>query len=738
MNINEFLLNLVDNDCDVKNLAFKENNNEFINSVTNFKSKFAIAISSSFFNENIQLFSKMKNINNIKSIISLPIYKESSNLILVIMDSNKKSEEFLLIDESDSSIHKTDMNDISDTLANDLINRITNFKESENVICLNLNTIFDNMDISKGVENEDYDELLALYVDDNSQGINKKAMSEIVQDDILDLNQAELEAFKHDELDEIGDDFLELMEEEKKPLKRKVMHNKIVDGILSLKEEKFNQREEIGKMPIPLYEGSVEITSANVLKELTYSKKRQDPENILKKNNKRLIDGDVKFKKLGKIADLKNIDEKNTNDTLLIATCKLCDSKIVHYNYDVADFNGEIFIEISNINDEVLPEYLYEYLNSNNGVEELLYFSKGYNYIRAELIQSVKIPIPSVEIQKEIVKASREAREFFNTVDLLKKEFNSNILDYKHISQSIQELKGDIEIDSETSEITKLSRSWRHAYQGLIWPLAISYLSATKGGFELVEKKDNYLKLFEFTAAFNTIILLSGLPDEVYLNNFDAIWNAKSLKEYKSMTFGNWVILSQNLAEIYRNNNFTSKLDEEFFEKITSNSLIEGLNKSKNYRNEEFHDAMRNAYEAEETIEILDEYLEDIFDILDVYSNYKFIYTTGKLEGYKQGFNHEVILLNGPCAQPIYDKIIFDTPLMSESLYLYNPKNNRKLLIKDNLMKFKAVDKNKKHWALFIYNGCDKRENNAFYKCFQSKEPNQKVRISSLKHDILL
>ena len=49
MNINEFLLNLVDNDCDVKNLAFKENNNEFINSVTNFKSKFAIAISSSFF-----------------------------------------------------------------------------------------------------------------------------------------------------------------------------------------------------------------------------------------------------------------------------------------------------------------------------------------------------------------------------------------------------------------------------------------------------------------------------------------------------------------------------------------------------------------------------------------------------------------------------------------------------------------------------------------------------------------
>lgn len=57
------------------------------------------------------------------------------------------------------------------------------------------------------------------------------------------------------------------------------------------------------------------------------------------------------------------------------------------------------------------------------------------------------------------------------------------------MKESLKELKGDVEIDSETHEVTKMSRSWRHAYKGLIWPLAISYLSATKGGFESVRKK---------------------------------------------------------------------------------------------------------------------------------------------------------------------------------------------------------------------------------------------------------
>ena len=697
MSLNEFLVKLIDDDCLLKDYAFNENKNEIIELISNLKSKVAISISSSFFDENIDIFNEIPNRNYLQSIISLPIFKESSNVLLIVFNPKKKSNEFILIDESESMIHKTDFDDylcISDDMINEISDSIKNFENSENAVSLEVDAIFNNSendeDIQVQEDKGEYSEFLAL----------KDPKKELVK------------------------------------RKKKVITDDIVDEFLNLKEEKYKRQEEERKKLLSLETFTV-VSENNFINEVLYNKRRQNPENLLNKYGKPILDEKVDFRKLGKLADLKNIDEKNSKDTLLVGTCKHCNSKLVYYNHDIEDFEGEIYVEIDNVKDIVLKEYLYEYLNSGYGMEELLYFSKGHNYIRAHLIQSIKIPIPSIETQKEIVKASRDAREFFKTVDLLKKEYNSNILDYKHISDSINQLKGDIKFDVNTNEITNLSRSWRHAYQGLIWPLAISYLSATKGGFEIVEKKDNYLKLFEFIAAFNSIILLSGLPGDVYKNNFSKIWDAKSLKEYKQMTFANWVILSKNLGEVYRNNNFTSKLDEELFEKISSDKILDILFETKDYRNDEAHGSQSNAYEAKVIVDTLDKYLEDIFDILDTYSNYKLIYTTGDYKGTRQGYNHRVILLNGPCAQPIYDKIIFDEILSINSLYLYNPKNNKKLLIKDNFMRFLPVDENKKRWALFVYYKCDEKEFNSYYKCFQSKETDYKEQIRSLKSDIL-
>ena len=679
MNVNEFFSGLIDSDCELKNIAFNENKQDFLNSINNFTSKLAIAVSSSFFNENLVHLSEISNINNLQSIISLPIFHENSNVILIVLNSQKGSDDFVLIDESDSLIHKNDDENwffIEDNIAFELSNSINNLEECENALKLKIADVFINQEIPETEEEDEYS------------------------------------------------DFLTIKRTKQHVPKRKVITDVLLDEILDLKESSSS-----------IMEKNNEINSIN---ELMYFKKRQNPENYLNKNNKPLLNGEVVFRKLSKICDLKNIKDKNDEDTLLIATCKLCSNKLAYYNYDVEDFNDEVYIEISNLSENVLMEYLYEYFNSNNGRDELLYYSKGNNYIRAEFIKSIKIPIPSIEEQKEIVKASRESREFFKTVDLLKNEFNSNIFDYKHVLDSIRDLKGDIEFDDETNEITTLSRSWRHAFQGLIWPLAISYLSATKGGFEIVEKKDNYLRLFEFIAAFNTIILLSGLPDDLYKKNFDDIWDSpKGLNDYKQMTFGNWYYLSKSLAEVYRNNNFSSKLDESLFKKITSNKLLDILKKALDFRNEDSHSSQQNAYEAKEVVDILDNYLEDIFDILEEYSNYKLVYTTGDLNASREGLNHNVILLNGPCAQPIYDNLIVDSMLMSNSLYLYNPKNNKKLLIKENLMKFVPVDKNRKRWALFIYYSCDRNEFNAYYKCFQSNEKDLKQSITSFKRDIL-
>ena len=683
--LNELISSLETQDVKVKNLAFKSDESKSIDLIKNFNSqKMIITLSTSYLNDNIHNFS----INNyLKAIISLPIYHEDDNLVMLSFDSDKSSDECLIIDESDSLIHK-DTDDWS-FIKNELIEKISksynDFEENDSSSKVN---ILEFTSKSNKIKSSSNDELLSL---------------------------------KKDSSDDIK--------------KRRVISDSIMDDMLELKEKSI--RAEISKHSVKSISESPSLFSDfSFLSDVMYSKKRQNPENLLYKDNKRLIDGEVTFRKLGKIADLKTINFKNNNDSILIATCKSCTTKLINYNHDIKDFKGEIFIEIDNIHENILKEYLYEYLSSDNGLDEIKYFSKGNYYITPENIKQVKIPIPPLNVQKEIVKVARESREFFKTVDLLKKEFSSNILDYKHMKSSLDEFKGDIELDNDSGEVIKMSRNWRHAYKGLIWPLAISYLSATRGGFESVEKKDNYLVLFEFIAAFNSIILLSGLPDDVYKKNFDNIWNAH-LNVYKQMTFANWVYLSKNLAEVYKNNNFTSQLDEELFEKISSDKILDILEHAKNIRNEEAHGSHSNSFEAENVIDILEEYLDGVFDILEIYSNYKLIYVTGDLDTSKRSYNHRVILLNGPCAQPIYDNIIFDNVLFGDSLYLYNPKNNKKLLINENLMKFKPVDNNKKRWALFIYHSCDKKEYNAFYKCFQSKERDIKESITSLRKDIL-
>ncbi|WP_405264459.1 restriction endonuclease subunit S [Methanobrevibacter sp.] len=694
----------------ISNLGFGDVSDHILKSADSLDEKRIIVLSSTEFSENMHAIASLKNKNYLKSIISLPVYHEDDNLILLIFNPLKTDNACLYIDESDSLIHKNDSVDWSyagEELIARIINAYNEFSETDNAVLINLDDIF--RDSSR---NNVHEELLSIKSEQVEAPIRK---NRVISSDV-------------------EDEFLSIKFDSSAPKKNKVIKNDLADGLLSLKQEQ-SVRDEISKADVK----SVDITQNTTmpfLNEAMYYKRRQNPKNLLYKNEEPLFDVDVPFRKLGKICDLENIYVKNDNDTILIATCKSCKSKLVYYNRNIADFEGEVYIELKNIDETVSADYLYEYLNSSNGFDELLYFSKGNSHITPEEIKNVKVPIPPLEIQKEIVKVSRESREFFKTVELLKKEFNSNILDYKPMQKSLKEFRSDIAFNGQ-NEITSLSRSWRHAYKGLIWPLAISYLSATKGGFETVEKKDNYLVLFEFIAAFNSVVLLSGLPDDVYRRNFKNIWNA-NLGLYKQMTFANWVYLSMNISNVYKSNNFTSQLDEELFDVIGGDNVLNILENVKNLRNDDAHGSHTNSYEAKELIEKLDIYLEDVFDMLDIYSNYQLIYITGDITSAKQAYAHRVILLNGPCAQPIYDEKIFDTILEKECLYLYNPKNNKKLRLKDNLIKFKAIDKNKKHWGLFIYYSCDKNEYNAKYKCFQSNEDDVKISISSLKKDILM
>ena len=714
MNSNEFLEELLSrfNIENISDIGFGDADNHVLQLADAIDEKNMICLSSSYFSKNLPILASLKNRNYLESIISLPIFEEDDNLLILIFNPSKTDNNCLYIDESDSLIHKNDSVDWSyagDELIDKIINSYNDFSESDNSVILNIDDIFTNVPKSRL-----HDELLSIKSTQVETTPIRK--SRVISADV------------HDEL-------LTIKFESSKPSRKsRVIHNEIADGLLELKQ-KQSVRDEITKHDVKSDE-IPQNTTLPFLNDVMYYRKRQNPENLLYKDDKPLFDVDVPFRKLGKICDLENIYVKNNKDTILIATCKGCKSKLVYYNKNISDFEGEVYIELTNINETVSMEYLYEYLNSSNGMDELLYFSKGNAYITPQEIKNAKIPIPPLEIQKEIVKVARESREFFKSIELLKKEFNSNILDYKHMQRSLDGFRGDIAFNSQ-NEVTSLSRSWRHAYKGLIWPLAISYLSATKGGFETVEKKDNYLVLFEFIAAFNFIVLLSGLPDDVYRRNFKNIWNAK-LGMYKQMTFANWVYLSKNIAEVYKSNNFTSQLDEELFDVIGGDNVLNILENVKDLRNDDAHGSHTNSYEAKELIEKMDVYLDDAFDILEIYSNYKLIYVTGDIKSARQAYSHRVILLNGPCAQPIYDEIIFDSLLEKECLYLYNPKNNKKLRLNDNLIKFRPIDRNKKHWGLFIYSSCDKNEFNAFYKCFQSNEKDLKIGISSLKRDVLM
>ena len=448
---------------------------------------------------------------------------------------------------------------------------------------------------------------------------------------------------------------------------------------------------------------------------------------------------------LGEITDLVNDPNPSTPEELtqifLIPLNKQDHSyeNPFFYQSDLRGYNFRNMIPFKINSKKVLKEYLFYYLNSNKGKLELKECSKGSNIINKSNLRFIQVPVPPLEKQKEIIAAVEKSKEFFDSVDLLKNNFQNNILNYERILDDIKEFQGEVEFSQEEYKFTKMDRNWRHVYEGLPWPLAITYLSATRGGFETVQKANAYLKLFEFVTLFNCIVLISAIPKDYYEENKHTFIWTKPDDFYKFMSFGKWLKLYEFLKILFSGHEFNPIIDSDLFNQLCDEKIFNSLKIAKKARNDDAHGPITNEFEAEDVIINLEPLLYDTFDNLTSYSDFKLYYIIGKYERTDNGsLKQDVIMLNGPCAQPIYRDLIYEEELDAHSLYLFNPLNEEFFKLNDNLMKFIQTDRIKNQWALYIYSGWEYTKNSkqAIYKCYQQTEKDYFVQISSFSNDI--
>ena len=114
------------------------------------------------------------------------------------------------------------------------------------------------------------------------------------------------------------------------------------------------------------------------------------------------------------------------------------------------------------------------------------------------------------------------------------------------------------------------------------------------------------------------------------------LWRLRSFKDksgniiydyttWHRMSFGSWTTLYGNLNKIFKNYNFSTVLDKEFFKTLSSKKYKKLFNKLRHKeRNADAHGGFENDIDVTLKVQELQKYMdEDIFDILRTYSGLK-------------------------------------------------------------------------------------------------------------------
>lgn len=180
----------------------------------------------------------------------------------------------------------------------------------------------------------------------------------------------------------------------------------------------------------------------------------------------------------------------------------------------------ESYLPCKCIDEQVSPQYLKMYLNSDDMKNERNLFSHGtfQRYIDITGLNSLLIEIPELKIQNQIVETNNLSDKNYKKMDTLYKTFKSKIFNYKDLFQIMKDFE---EIQNDDL-----------FYKNLIWPFATSYHIALKTTADKNTQLENHFKLFEIISAFNSIVLLSALPKDIFYEKKN-IYSMKNVLIFK-------------------------------------------------------------------------------------------------------------------------------------------------------------------------------------------------------------
>jgi hypothetical protein len=246
-----------------------------------------------------------------------------------------------------------------------------------------------------------------------------------------------------------------------------------------------------------------------------------------------------------------------------------------------------------------------------------------------------------------------------------------------------------------------------------IWPLSTSYRITVNGNTEPTSRLNNFFKLFENTAAFFAIVLLSSLPEEVYEENREFIWN-KGHSDYRKVSLGMWVGLYVRLCKLFKeleDHNLLASvpLAKSISKAIVRKELAITLNHVTEIRNKTLgHGGILSENVAIKCIDELNIMLLDFKESFLAFKGISLIYPDSMTKN-KGIYKIKVKNLEGTYYPFSEEFIETSSDLDTHTLYLYKKDTEERLRLLPELIKLvQCVECSS--WSIYIYNKIE-REN---------------------------